>query len=126
MCKSVSFADKHMEQAGHFDHIFKYILSLLKDQQFASNTVDALRQGKLIMVNVLLNDEAFLNSCVDISPSEYYNEKWRKKGHLQVTIKQRDLYFEFVFSKTSDCLKIVTAYPNRRAKEGSFYYPVSC
>ena len=65
-----------MEQAGHFDHICKYIFSVLKDQQFASNIVDALRQSKLIMLDVLLNNEAFLNSCVDVSPSEYYNEKW--------------------------------------------------
>ena len=68
-----------MEQAGHFDRICKYILSVLKAQQYASNIADALRQGKLIMLDVLLNDEAFLNSCVDVSPSEYYNEKWRKK-----------------------------------------------
>ena len=115
-----------MIDRGHFDDIFKYISTVTGDQSLASNIVETLKNGDFRTLESLLNEKKFLDSCTDVPPSEYYNENWRKKAHLQITIKEQELYFEFVFSKTPDCLKIVTAYPDRRKRGNFFYQPVFC
>ena len=118
--------DDHMDKRHHFDDILNYILNETSDESLATKIVDSLKSGEFGGLQSLLNEKDFLDQCEEESPSAYFNEYWRKRAHIQVIIKQRELYFEFIFSKTPDCLKIVTAYPNRRKKRNFIYHSIDC
>lgn len=115
-----------MKESGHFDDILKYINSETQDSKLANAVVNSLRSGSMDTFTKFLNDEDFLAKCTDLSPSEYYDEEWRKRGKINVAIQNRHLYFELVFSKTKDTVNIITAYPTRKKKTNGIYYTIIC
>ena len=72
-----------------------------------------LRDGDVSFIAPLIELPDFMSSCVDEKPSQYHIETWRKRGTIRVQYGGIDLYFTLVFSKTPNCFRIITMFPDR-------------
>ena len=126
MCKRIDFVDDHMVNRDHFSDIHRYISNEINDGDKAAQITSAVKALELPWLLKTLLDESFQKSCTPRPPSEVYGEEWRKLANVRFQVNGKSLYFQVVFSKIGNCLKIVTAFPNRKPKKDISYYCVPC
>lgn len=110
----ISSVDQHIIR--HVEDILNYLSKRGVDPTILKYLSKNLRTRNLGFLEQLLFDDNFLSKCVEESPSTYHAEKWRKRADLKFIIDGYDFYFTLVFSKTSDNIRIITAFPDREGK----------